>query len=291
MEAMGKDKLEFPADTHRAGSGFEGQTAQEVFDGYARWFRRLRVVNTLLALAIGAGAIACALWDVWLGYLAFFLLLIVEWFIQNARVTLRFQGVQKILTEDCDVYKYRSVMELFAQRWHRKSTQSVVHLELAACEHELDNPRGVLEHLSHVQLRRRSIRWIRAYNLQAFALNDLGDVSARDAALGQLAGRAASLRNKRLKEETLAVLRAMRLRFEPHEQWGADDAAFMRDQLAVAVAHSSRVSWSLMLAEYELMAGRSQIAQGLLSDEMLTPLTPRAARLRDELRRRLGVTA
>ena len=284
----GSAPTEALANARRTASDYASLSAQEAFDAYAAWFGRTRAATIAIAVLLGAAAIYCAFRGWTAPYFALLALIIAVGVMQNVRIGRRFQGLEKILSEDCDAAKYRAVMERFAARWHRRSTQAVVNLELAFCAYSACDVDAALEHLSRARFRARSFQWIRWLDIQAVCLHEKGDASGRDRALVELRARRGHLRGAAAERADM-LIRALEVSFVSHASWTPDAAAFMRDIVARAENHLNRVGACLLLAEYELLHGSRERALLWLDERLLVPMVPRAARARAELLRRLGV--
>lgn len=266
-------------------SAYAQMSADEAFLLYRFRYRMLRAGYITLIVLCGIAAIAALGAHELAAYLFCLLLISVLFVLFNVVMNGRFRELQGILYNDCDVEKYRQVMERFGAQWKRRSTQATVALELAFCAFEADDAAAALEALSRLDGKRRvAIQQVRALNVRALCCNDLGDSAGRDAAVSELRVLAAGgLRSKKLSTEVSRLLRALDIAFMDHQAWSPDDAAFMRDGLAAAQLHVNRVDWCLRLAEYEILHGDAARARAYLDENLLEPLTPRARRLRDEL--------
>lgn len=266
-------------------SAYAQMSAHEAFLLYRSRYRMLQAGYITLIVLCGIAAIAALGAHELPAYLFCLLLIGVLFVLFNVVMSGRFRELQGILYNDCDVEKYRQVMERFAAQWKRRSTQATVALELAFCAFGADDAAAALEALSRLDGKRRvAIQQVRALNIRAFCCDDLGDSAGRDAAVSELRVLAAGgLRSKKLATEVSRLLRALDIAFMDHQAWSPDDAAFMRDGLAAAQLHFNRVGWCLRLAEYELLHGDAARARAYLDENLLEPLTPRARRLRDEL--------
>lgn len=266
-------------------SAYAQMSADEAFLLYRSRYRMLRAGYIALIVLLGIGAIAAVGAHDFVVYLFMLLLIGVSFVLFMLVMNGRFRELQGILYNDCDIEKYRQVMERFAAQWKRRSTQATVALELAFCAFEADDATAALEVLSHLDGKHRAaIQRVRALNVRALCCNDLGDIAGRDAAVSELRALAAGgFRSKKLAGEVSRLVRALDIAFIDHRAWTSDDAAFMRDGLATAQLHFNRVDWYLRLAEYELLHGDAARARAYLDENLLEPLTPRAKRLRGEL--------
>lgn len=266
-------------------SAYAQMSAHEAFLLYRSRYRMLQAGYITLIVLCGIAAIAALGAHELAAYLFCLLLIGVLFVLFNVVMSGRFRELQGILYNDCDVEKYRQVMERFGAQWKRRSTQATVALELAFCAFEAGDAAAALEALSRLDGKRRvAIQQVRALNIRAFCCDDLGDSAGRDAAVSELRTLAAGgLRSKKLATEVSRLLRALDIAFMDHQAWSPDDAAFMRDGLAAAQLHVNRVGWCLRLAEYESLHGDAARARAYLDENLLEPLTPRARRLRDEL--------
>ena len=182
---------------------------------------------------------------------------------QNVRIGRRFQGLEKILSEDCDAAKYRAVMERFAARWHRRSTQAGRE---PGSWRSARTPRATWTPRSSTSpvhaFRARSFQWIRWLDIQAVCLHEKGDASGRDRALVELRARRGHLRGAAAERADM-LIRALEVSFVSHASWTPDAAAFMRDIVARAENHLNRVEACLLLAEYELLHGSARARPAL----------------------------
>lgn len=278
-----------PRSPLSSASAYVQMSADEAFLMYRSRFRMLYAGYVTLIVLLGIGAIAALDAHDMPAYLFMLLLIGVLFVLFNLVMNTRFRELQEILYNDCDVEKYRKVMERFAAQWKRRSTQATVALELAFCAFAADDVAGALDELARMGDKRRPmVQQIRVLNVSVLCCNDLGDIAGRDAAMAELRALAAGgIRVKKLAREVAQLLRALDIACMDHQAWSADDAAFMREELAGARLHFNRVDWYLRLAEYELLHGDSARARAYLDEGLLEPLTPRARRLRGELLARL----
>ena len=272
-----------------ASSRYRDMTAEEAFSSYASWYRKIRMGFLVSAAALGIGALYALARDMH-ALCQLLILGIVAIGIAQMRVTPKgFNSLLQILQEDCDIAKFRRVMELFQARWRRPQVQQMTAVYLALCDMSDDEPSRALERLRGLTFDKRSARWMQVYDIQAICFHQLGDTMRRDAAVQALASFGSRFRaGSAYAREIDELLRSFSLSFGGSERWTPDDADYMRDCLAAAPNHMRRAEWQLFLAEYELVHGDVARAVALLDERTLAPMTRRLRRRREALMRRLA---
>lgn len=272
-------------------SQFFGQSAEEVAQTYLAWYQRLRLRFVIAAVALGAAALAgLFVLDSLPIYLVCLGAIICLGIRSRLRVNQEFRPLIGIINTDCDVAKWRHVIEQIRERsaWRRRS-RALCDCYLALADVEDARPADALRRMASLDFGRNSIMNVMLYQNCAVCAHDLGDATLLDdslAALRELAGRyRAGSKRRALAEERLADLA---LSLKPRASWDATDAARAEERRAAAESHRSAVSWTLLLAEYELESGCPDAALELTDEKNLAPLTPRAAARRKVLLARLS---
>lgn len=278
---------ELPMDPH---SEYWGMDASACADSY---LRRLRVIKAQsMALSVTLGTIA--IWSVWNGLVALWLLgllLIIacaQW--SRMRIARLFLGLMGIVMDDCDVARYRLVLDVLESRDRLGRSARAIEVERAYCDYLESRAASALERLENVDFGRRDrSRRYRVMQIEFASCLDTGDYERARSVLGSMGALAAGFRkgsrNRRVADEQIVDFTLM---LRPPVERVAADADVMRDRVAHAGSHCRRVSWQLMLAEYELLHGSRESALRLLGDPGLEPMAPRFSRMRDELVSRLG---
>lgn len=265
-------------------SEFADRGAEEVFSAYWRWYLRLRVLYVVLAVALGAFAIVGALNWQWVQYLAGLLGIVAVALFQQRQINQRFVGLTAIINTDCDVEKWRAVIERIQARSRRRRSRNLCACYLSTADCEEERYADAAARLEGVRFPRRSPLGLMVHQNRAVCAHELGDVAARDAAVAAMEGMRDRLKPgsaKRLLVE--GQLRDLALSFKPHESWDDADAAHMRERLESVPTHRERVAWALKCAEYELLHGSTNEARSLLDERALEPMTPRSRARRDAL--------
>ena len=279
------------AETNGGRSRFAEKSAEEVARTYLSWYRRLRACCVAVVLVVGVATIASLfVLDNLVLYLLGLAIMIgvgvwVRW-----RVTREFQTLVDILNVDCDVEKWRGVIERIREHdARRRRSRMLCDCYLALADLEGLRPADALARMDGLDFGRRSVLNVMLLQNRTVCASELGDASTRDASLSALrelvAGYRAGSKNRVLAERQLAYLE---LSLKPREAWGPSDERLARERLEAAPSHRERVSWSLLLAEHELLAGSAPAALALLDERPLAPMTPRAARRRADLLARLA---
>lgn len=271
-------------------SAFAEKSADEIARSYLGWFRRLRACCAVAAVIVGTVAVAGL---VVLDSLALYLLglvalvgvgVYVRW-----RVNREFQTLIAIINTDCDAGKWRGVISRLREHdARRRRARSLCDCYLAIADLEELRPADALARMSGLSFGRRSALNVMLYQNRAVCASELGDAATLDAALAALrelvAGYRAGSKKRELAERQLAGLE---LSLKPREAWDAEDEARARGRVEAASSHREHVSWSLLLADRELLAGDAAAARRLLDESDLAPMTPRAAARREALLARL----
>ena len=271
-------------------SAFAEKSADEIARSYLGWFRRLRACCAVAAVIVGTVAVAGL---VVLDSLALYLLglvalvgvgVYVRW-----RVNREFQTLIAIINTDCDAGKWRGVISRLREHdARRRRARSLCDCYLAIADLEELRPADALARMSGLSFGRRSVLNVMLYQNRAVCASELGDAATLDAALVALrelaAGYRAGSKRRELAERQLADLE---LSLKPREAWDAEDEARARGRVEAASSHREHVSWSLLLADRELLAGDAAAARRLLDESDLAPMTPRAAARREALLARL----
>lgn len=269
-----------------ARSRFAEKDAEEVARAYLSWYRRLRVGCVVAAVVIGAGTLAGIFalnsWTLYL--LGLFVLICIGVFVRR-RVSREFQTLVDIINVDCDVEKWRGVIERIREHdLRRRRSRELCECYLALADLEELRPADALARMDGLNFGRRSIMNVMLFQNRAVCANELGDDALRDASLAALRELTASYRSgskrRALAERQLADVE---LSFKPREAWGAADEERARERCEAASSHRESVSWALLLAERALVMGDAAAARELLDESVLAPMTPRASQRRDNL--------
>lgn len=271
-------------------SAFAEKSAEEISRSYLGWFRRLRVCCAAAAVIVGTVAIAGLLvLDSLVLYLLGLVVLvgIGVWF--RLRVGREFKTLVAIINTDCDAEKWRGVIcRLREHDVRRRRARTLCDCYLALADLEELRPADALGRMSGLSFGRRSVMNVMLYQNRVVCANELGDAESRDAALAALRELVAGYRAGSAKRELAQrQLTGLELSLKPREAWDAEDEARARERVEGAPSHRERVSWTLLLAERELLGGRVDAARGLLDERDLVPMTPRAAARREALLARL----
>ena len=279
------------AETDDARSKFADDGAEEIVRAYLGWFRRLRARCMIAAVVVGVAAVASLIaLDSWPLYLLGLAILIGIGIFIRLRVTREFQTLIAIINTDCDVGKWRDVISRIREHdARRRRSRALCDCYLALADLEDLRPADALRRMADLDFGRRSVLNVMLYQNRVVCASELGDASTRDASLSALrelvAGYRTGSKNRVLAERQLSDLE---LSLKPREAWGPSDERLARGRLEAAPSHRERVSWSLLLAEHELLAGSASAALALLDERALAPMTPRSARRRADLLARLA---
>lgn len=279
------------AETDGARSKFADDGAEEIVRAYLGWFRRLRARCMIVAIVVGVAAVASLIvLDSWPLYLLGLAVLIGIGIFIRLRVTREFQTLIAIINTDCDVEKWHDVISRIREHdARRRRSRALCDCYLALADLEDLRPADALRRMSDLNFGRRSVMNVMLYQNRVVCASELGDASTRDASLSALrelvAGYRAGSKNRVLAERQLADLE---LSLKPREAWDATDEARARERLEAVPSHRERVSWSLLLAEHELLVGSAPAALAMLDEKTLAPMTPRAAKRRADLLARLS---
>lgn len=275
-------------------SEFADRSADEVADGYLAWFRRTRALYVAAAVVLGVVAIAGLLaFDSWPTYLVGLAAVVGLAMLIRLQVNRRFAALAAILNTDCDVEKWRRVVERVREHGlrHRRSRALCdVYLSTADCEGL--RYRDALDRLAGVDPGRSLVLGLGVLQNRAVCARELGDEVACDesvAALRLLVGR----RRPGSKARSLAEaqLADLVVRLKAPEAWDGADEAHAHTRHAAAASHRELVTWSLALAARCLAAGDVAGARALLDERVLAPMTPRQRLRREELAGRLAAGA
>lgn len=267
-------------------SEFADKSADEVARAYLGWFRRVRACCLVAVVVAGAVAIAGLLV---LDNLALYLLGLVVlvgigvWF--RLRVGREFKTLVAIINTDCDTEKWRGVIcRLREHDVRRRRARTLCDCYLALADLEELRPADALGRMSGLSFGRRSVMNVMLYQNRVVCANELGDAETRDAALAALRELVAGYRAGSTKRELAQrQLTGLELSLKPRESWDAEDEARARERAEGAPSHREHVSWTLLLAERELLGGRADAVRGLLDERDLAPMTPRMAARRAAL--------
>ena len=278
------------AETNGGRSRFAEKSAEEVARTYLSWYRRLRACCVAVVLVVGVATIASLfVLDNLVLYLLGLAIMIgigvwVRW-----RVTREFQTLVDILNVDCDVEKWRGVIERIREHdARRRRSRMLCDCYLALADLEGLRPADALARMDGLDFGRRSVLNVMLLQNRTVCANELGDVAVRDVSLAALRELAASFKpgsKKRVLAEQ--QLGGLELSLKPREAWDAVDEQLARERCEAAPSHRERVSWTLLLAERALVRGDTTAAQELLGEKDLVPMTPRTARRRADLLARL----
>lgn len=273
-------------------SEFYGQSAQEVFDTYWGWLRRMRILYGGAVVLVGAGAIA-ALWlaDSWALYAVGLVAVIAVATGFQLVVNRRFATLLAILNTDCDVEKWRGVIELIHDHGgaRRRRTRDLYRIYLSIADCEEMRYADALARLDDVRVPKRGPLALMYHQARAVYAHELGDMEA--AAQGARTVRALcegmspGSKGRAVAERALAELE---LGLKDAAAWDASDEALARTRLAGPLTHREHVAWTLLLAGRELACGRAGEARALLDDASLEPMTPRSRHRHDALLCKLG---
>lgn len=279
------------AEKDGARSRFADKSAEEVVRTYLGWFRRLRACCMVAAVIVGAATVASlfVLDNVALYLLGLAVLVGIGVWVR-VRVTREFRTLIDIINTDCDVEKWRGAIGRVREHdVRRRRSRSLCDCYLALADLEDRRPADALERMAGLDFGRRSLLNVMLLQNRTVCANEVGDAAARDASLAALreltAGYRAGSKNRALAERQLASLE---LSLKPRETWGPADEARARELRDAAPSHRERVSWSLLLAEHELLVGSAPAALAMLDEKTLAPMTPRAAARRAALLARLA---
>ncbi|MDY2777525.1 MAG: hypothetical protein SOU51_04030 [Collinsella sp.] len=296
----------FASDSFKAGSrrDVEPVIAREPHSAYwgldaqasaAAYMKRLHAIKgKMIGLIVSIGALGVAaagngIFVLWFGCLVAIGILAMR---SRARIGSLFLGLMGIVSDDCDVGRYRQVMEILRQRDRLGRSAQVIQVELAYCDYLELSPSSALERLEGISFRRKNNPgwYYRSLQVEFLSLLDLGDRAAARDAMERLSTFKDSLgkgsRNRALAEAQLVDF-ALILRTPAERDEG--DARYMRDAMLRSEDHQRRVRWQLLLAEYEMLHGSRDEARRLAGDPSLLPLTPRGERLRASILEGLGL--
>lgn len=269
-----------------ARSEYAGQSADEVAGTYLAWFRRIRALFVAAAVVLGIAAIASLLvLDGWPLYFAFFVLMVGLAVLIRLLVNRRFATLVAILNTDCDVEKWRRVVERVREySVRRRSSRALCDVYLSTADCEEMRYRDALDRLAWVDPRRSLVLGLGVFQNRAVCARELGNDAACDeavAALRALVGRQRPGSKARSLAET--QLADLVLRLKAPEAWDEADEAHARARRSAASSHRELVTWSLALAARRLAAGDHVEARSLLDERALAPMTPRQRRCRELL--------
>lgn len=268
-------------------SEFYGQSAQEVFDAYWAWLRPTRARYVGAAVAVGAAAVL-ALWlaDSWALYVMGLAAVVAIAVACQAVVNRRFAALTAILSTDCDVEKWRGVLERILDHGgvRRRRTRELyaIYVSIADCEEM--RYEDALARLADVRVPRRGALALMFHQARAVYARELGDEETCAADVASVRELCDGLRRgsaqRRTAERTLCDLE---LGLKDPAAWDERDEALARERLAAPQTHRERVAWALRLAAFELVRGRDDEARALLEDGSLEPMTPRMRHRREAL--------
>lgn len=270
---------------------FFGRDAQEVAQTYLTWYRRLLLRSVVAVIAVGIAAIASLYYlDNLLLYFVGLGAIVCLGVSCRLRVNKEFRALIGIINTDCDVAKWRYVIEQIRKRatWRRRS-RALCDCYLALADLEDARPADALRRMAGLEFGRNSILNVMLYQNRAVCAHCLGDDAACDASLAAMRELTDRYRNgskrRALAERQLADLT---LSLKPRSSLDAADAARAAERREAAESHRESVSWTLLLAEHELESGHPAGALELLDEKNLAPLTPRARERRAALLARLS---
>ena len=272
-------------------SQFFGRDAQEVAQTYLTWYRRLLLRSVVAVIAVGIAAIASLYYlDNLLLYFVGLGAIVCLGVSCRLRVNKEFRALAGIINTDCDVAKWRYVIEQIRKRaTRRRRSRALCDCYLALADLEDARPADALRRMAGLEFGRNSILNVMLYQNRAVCAHCLGDDATCDASLAALRELTDRYRNgskrRALAERQLADLT---LSLKPCSSWDAADAARAAERREAAESHRESVSWTLLLAEHELESGRPAAALELLDEKNLAPLTPRARERRAALLARLS---
>lgn len=269
-------------------SEYWGRSTQEVVDIYTGKLKKVRLQTVALLL----GDVALAIWSLNVGHGVLYLIClagmiaIATW--RKMRCEVCFQGLDAIVSRDCNPAGYRDVLEVLTERDKRGRARNTLEVELAYCDFlELDGA-GALRRLQSVSFKRAdNPRWFRALQIEFQSRIDVDDRAGAQDAYDRLAMFAKKFKGDANRAVAESVLADGKVLLRTPAERDAADALYMRSRMTTASVHQSRANWQLYLAEYEMLHGSRDEARRLASDASLDPLTPRMQHLRDDMRKSL----
>ena len=271
-------------------SRYAHMPADEIVRRFASGLLALRLQHIALAVVLGAGGILAVNRLNLALYLVCLAAIILSFIAFLVRLGRAFAGLQDILWQDGDIRTYRAVLEALRLRWRRASSVNALELELAFCDYFDCRDDDALERLGRLSFSgRKNAQRLRVFNLCALIYHDRGDVARRDEVVAQIRRMAAAYRaGSKIERAASGLARELALRFEPPEQWGDDDARYLRGQLASADKNINRWGLRLNLAAYGMAHGDAARAREELEALGVEPLVPRYERMRSELLLHMG---
>ncbi|MBM6774391.1 hypothetical protein [Olsenella profusa] len=267
-------------------SEYYDMSADEVFRRYWGWYRRIRALYLALSALIGLAAIVSFVLGSVLLYAVGLAAIVALALVLQTKINRRFVRLVAILDTDCDVQKWRSVINLLRTHLRRKRSLRTCKLYLAVADFEECRPADALARMAGLRISAWNPQAVSLHQGRAVNANELGDTATRDAelaALRELCSRGLPAARAIARDQ----VESLELIFRPRDSWGEKDLALIEAHLAKAASHRECVSWELHLAEYHLLHGDAVAAAQLLGEGRLAPMTPRARRRRDELARQL----
>ncbi len=266
-------------------SVFADMTAEETLAHHRGTLRALRVQHIVMVLVLGA----MALFGAERGMLVLYLLglagIVATFLLFFYRLAQAVSQFQDILWQDADVAKYRSALETYYGQTKRRSTQNMLELELAFCDYFDGVDDAALERLARLTFKgRKNTQRLRSLNLQVLLYNARNDIVRRDEALDRIRTMAAQYRaGSKLAATATNLVRDLELRCKPVEQWGEEDARYIREQMGLADKRLNRIGLRLRLDAYELTHSRMAEAACDLAALGEEPIVPRYETMRLQL--------
>ncbi|PJM72975.1 hypothetical protein CS006_06900 [Bifidobacterium primatium] len=263
-------------------SEWYGMSADQVWAVYAARTRRIRAghIAILLMVAVVYYVLMASMESAGLFYLTIVMFVIVTWLITVScrRCLARaFAALAPIVVQDCDVDKYRAVLDRYAQHDRFNRSADRLAIEYARCDYLDDEPRRAVDRLGALQVSGDGNLRVMMLNIGAIACHMMGDYRRRDIAVEQLRGivsrrRAGSAERMMLE----GLLHDMGIWFRPASSWTRADADYIARRMEEEPSHHGRVGWQIQLAEYKVLHGDAEHARTLLEDPTLRPMVPRS---------------
>lgn len=277
-----------PTDAERPGDtgyAYRGLSAQETIATYFKRLHSIKAQSTVLLLANLLALIAFIDSGHWALYCVCLVCIPAIAIINRIRIGKLFQGLTAIVSQDCDVARYRAVMDALSARDRFGRSANTIAIELAYCDYLEFDSRAALARLETVSFKRpENFGWYRKLQVEFLSRLDLDDIDGARMTLDRLTAFRQNFKegtpNRAAVDAQIADFAVM---LRPPSERDAGDAARMRERVALAMGHQQRANWQVYLAEYELLHGSLDEAERLASDPALDPLTPRTARLRNEV--------
>lgn len=272
-------------------SEFFDKTTDEVFDAYWGWLRRTRALYVCVVVLVGACAIASLLLaNSWALYALFLAGVVAVATLFQLRVNKRFAALTAILNTDCDVEKWRGVIERVRDHGgvRRRATRDLcaIYLSIADCEEA--RYEDALARLDGMRAQKRGPVAVMFHETRAVYAHELGDDAMCAADVAALRSLCDGMRRGSARRSTVErALSDLEIGLKDPADWDEADERVARERLAAPQHHREQVAWAIRLAARALARGDADEARVLLDDATLEPMTPRARSRRAALLARL----